>query len=101
MFWATAFGGLAGSFYKAYELKSHEATVESTLNAGLQDCRFVDARMPDEVVIWLRDYHNRLNCGSAYSFLEILNDISTIEDAWHLHRTKPKLSSRSCSGEDI
>ena len=70
---ALSFGTLATAVYKAYEKDPDNANVKRTIAAGLPNAVVFHPRLPKDVIIFLRDHHNKFHEGSSISFAEADN----------------------------
>ena len=95
---AISWGSLSRSFYHAVEIASSNPFVLSALAAGLRGCRRLHERTPEDVIAWLRDYHNQFHGGASYSFAELLTDITEIEEGWVAYKTKNGITARLGAG---
>ena len=68
-----SFGTLATAVYKAFEKDPDNANVKRTIAAGLPNAVVFHPRLPKDVIIFLRDHHNKFHEGSSISFAEADN----------------------------
>ena len=76
-----SFAQLSTAIYRASSNNPDNENVQRTLENGVE----VDTYpwdLPDEVAVWLRDFHNDWHNGAAISFMQTIEDMPTIAAAW-------------------
>lgn len=48
--------------------------VIASINAGVTNATIWHTESPDDVVSWLKKYHNQFHTGAGYSFVECMED---------------------------
>ena len=57
-------------------------------------------KVPDEVVLWLRDWHNQLHKGSGVSVMQLIGETPKIESEWKAHCFEKNISSKNGDGKE-
>lgn len=83
-----SFGTLATAVYKAFEKDPDNANVKRTIAAGLPNAVVFHPRLPKDVIIFLRDLHNKFHEGSSISFVEVLQMVHDADCDWKSHCVK-------------
>ncbi len=81
-FLAITFGTLSRALYLAREEDPENPLIQESFRRGLKGCMIFEPDIPNDVVIWLRDWHNSWHSGSGVTFLELLQRIPTIDASW-------------------
>jgi hypothetical protein len=80
-----SFGTLATAVYEAFKKDPENANVKRTILAGLPNAVVFHPRLPDDVIIFLRDLHNKFHEGSSISFVEVLQMVHDADCDWKSH----------------
>ena len=80
-----SFGTLATAVYRAFEKDPDNANVKRTIAAGLPNAVVFHPRLPKDVIIFLRDLHNKFHEGSSISFVEVLQMVHYADCDWKSH----------------
>ena len=91
---------LSKAVYMAKKVAPENPLVIASIEAGLPNAVLFDCRIPEDVVIWLRDYHNGFHNGASTSFVEVLKAIPQLEADWFVFATKHSLTVRGCGTGD-
>ena len=83
-------GHLCLAIYRAHAEEPGNPQVICTVQGGVKDATVFNPKTPTDVVSWLKNLHNEFHGGAERSFLEICEDILTVEAAWKSanHKTK-------------
>ncbi len=73
------FRTLSKAFYLAHARAPDNKQVQASLESGIPGAVLLHWLTPEDVIVWLRDWHNSFHAGSKFSFLEALDLISTYE----------------------
>lgn len=95
---AITWASLSRSFYHAAQMEPDNKFIKNALKAGLRRCRRLHENTPDDVIAWLRDYHNQFHGGARFSFTELLTEIPEIEEGWVAYRTQHGITARLGAG---
>lgn len=95
---AITFGTLTDAAYLCFEKYPDQFYVKATKSAGIPQVRLLHENMPESVAEWMVQYHNNFHHGSSYSFLELLQDIPSIEQGWSSHKTQLGITAKSLGG---
>ncbi len=63
-----SWGTLSQAVYLAYEREPKNNNARESIAAGLSRVSIFREDTPEDVILWLKDFHNVWNTGSNYSF---------------------------------
>ena len=92
-------GTLTNAVYISFTDDPLNPQVALTVQQGLKDCVVFRRDTPDDVLRWLRDYHNKFHSGSSQSFAELLDEAVLVESGWLVHKELNHITARSGTGE--
>ncbi|CAK0872892.1 unnamed protein product [Prorocentrum cordatum] len=74
-----SYGTLTRAVYNAHERAPGNPFVKRSIERGLQNVTVFDARLPDDVLTWLRDWHNEWHGGSRFTLIQCWQLISQMD----------------------
>jgi hypothetical protein len=88
-----SFGNLSRAIYIAHtEEGDANELVNASITAGL-DAMMLD-NPPNDVVDWLRDWHNSFHGGMEVTYLQTLQDFSSMDADWRVHAIEEGITTR-------
>eukprot|EP00971_Amphidinium_carterae_P325981 6456573-Amphidinium_carterae.1 len=69
--------------------------LQASVEKGLPGCRILHPNTPNNVLQWLRDYHNQFHGGHSRTPSELLLHVDTMEEAWSAQRTVIGITAKS------
>ena len=93
-FLAISWGNLLVVFYTKLLDEPANPAIKKTLAHGLQVGKVFQPDMPDKVVVWLRDFHNRFHGGLNTTCPEALDEFKRLSVLWDNLIKANNLSSR-------
>ena len=68
-------GSLSSAAYEAHRRQPTNPQVLASLAAGVTFATIWNGNTPDDVISWLKKYHNQFHTGAGYSFVECLEEL--------------------------
>ena len=74
------------SIYLAKEVEPDNPFVKMIEKDGIPNCKKWKCEAPDDVILWVKNQHNRWHLGSGKTIVELFNDVPTCIADWEVHR---------------
>eukprot|EP00959_Pyramimonas_sp_CCMP1952_P124956 2612041-Pyramimonas_sp.AAC.3 len=95
---AITWGTRSRAFYAAEESQPDNEFILAAIAAGLDGCQILNMRTPRVILECMRDYHNNFHAGATYSFIELLNEIPTMETSFKAVKAEKGITARMGAG---
>ena len=87
---------MAEAVYEAFRREPNNPQVQETLRNGLSNALVLSIRTPRDVLIYLKDEHNRWHAGAGMGLPELLEMCDSAGRAWTDHAAANGLTVKTC-----
>ena len=92
-YFSIAWAQLIAAAYEAMQRFPSSHNVRRIVEEGFWNAKLFNARMPDNVVLWMKSFHNEFNDGHGSSLMDWLTEWAGIRNSWAEKQKKSNITT--------